>query len=707
MNEIEDAVAPGIHARNQIRPGDRTLRRDTRGEWPEVSRGGELGKVGHLALAHELLQELRIHSIDAQNDEAMVAAPLGACRPAGRQHSRRYQKQGSGQYPGSFLQRLSPRQSMVRSVTPFRNVVKLLFMRRLGSLFLLGILFLLVFPVDSSAAGKPNIVLITLDSTRADRMGFLGSRTGLTPSLDRIAHNGIIFSQAYAQSPSTVTSHATILTGTYPQINRANEFGIPLGTALPYLPSLLHRAGYKTAAFVGSIQLDPHDGPWQRYERDFDVYDAPFHQPRRGESRYQSVARRGDEVVARATKWLASNQPKPFFLWLNLSDPSAPYTTSYDRSVAAADASVGKLAAFLLAQSLYDEALIVVASPHGESLGAHGEDTHGIFLYDETIHVPLVVKVPKSQTAGKQIKNRARLLDVAPTVLEAAGIPVPPQMQGQSLIRIAKASSQADQPAYSRSDLPQQAFQCSALESWRAGKYLYIRAPKPELYDLVADPNATHNLAQSSKATLDTMAAQLQGFDGRLGNEAGKVTDTALTSSEMQKLASLGYVGLQKSAVGVAASTEGTDPKDVISTLNKTLGALVDVDDGKPEKAIPIFRQLLAAQPNTYLAQYGLAAALAQQQSYSEAIGYLHKAIELQPDSPWAHYTMGLSLMKTGDLKTAAVHLEIASRRLPGFSGSHAALAEVNERLGHAPNAAPKTTGSPQGAPKKGAPDKK
>jgi len=578
-------------------------------------------------------------------------------------------------------------------------------MRRLGSLFLLGILFLLVFPVDSSAAGKPNIILITLDSTRADRMGFLGARTGLTPSLDRIAHQGIIFSQAYAQSPSTVTSHATLLTGTYPQINRAGEFGIPLGTASPYLPSLLHSAGYKTAAFVGSIELDPHEGPFQRYDRDFDLYDAHFHQPRRGENRYQSVARRGDEVVTQATKWLSGNKQRPVFVWVNLSDPSAPYITSYDRSVAAADAAAGKLAAFLVAQSLYDDALIVIASAHGESLGAHGEQTHGIFLYDETIHVPLLVKLPKSQMAAKQVKNRARLLDVAPTVLEAAGIPVPSQMQGQSLMRIAQASSQVDQPVYSRTDLPQQAFQCSALESWRTGKYLYIRAPKPELYDLVVDPNATRNLAQTSKATLETMAALLQGFDSRLGNEAGKATDSGLTSSEMQKLASLGYVGLQKSAVGVTASTEGIDPKDVITALNTTLSALDDVDDGKPEKAIPIFRELLTRQPNTYLAEYGMGAALAQQQSYAGAIPYLHKAIELQPDSPWAHYSMGLSLMKTGDLKTAAVHLEIASRRLPGFSESRSALAEVNERLGHAPSATPKPAGSAQGAPKKESPN--
>ncbi|HET6179140.1 MAG TPA: sulfatase-like hydrolase/transferase [Candidatus Sulfotelmatobacter sp.] len=565
-------------------------------------------------------------------------------------------------------------------------------LRRLGWLSFLGILILVVFPVDSRAAGKPNIVLITLDSTRADRMGFLGAHGGLTPSLDGIAHQGIAFAQAYAQAPATVPSHATILTGTYPQVNRASEFGAPLAPTLPYLPDLLHAAGYRTAAFVGSMLLDPRNGPFQQYDRGFDVYDAAFHQPVRGESRYQSVERRGDEVVVRATKWLAGNKQRPFFLWVHLHDPSVSSGASYDRAVAAADAATGKLIAFLHTQFLYDDAVIIVASAYGESLGAHGEDTHSIFLYDETIHVPLVVKLPKSQMAGRQIRNRARLLDIAPTLLETAGVPVPSQMQGQSLLRVAQASSQADQSAYSRSDLPQQAFQCSALESWRAGKYLYIRAPKPELYDLIADPNATRNLAQNSKATLETMAAQLQALDNYLGNGPGKATGGGLTSSEMQKLASLGYVGLQKSGAGVSAATEGTDPNDVIAAANKTIAALRDLDDGKPEKAIPVLRQVLTTQPNTYLAQYGMGAALIQQQQYAEAIAYLHKAIELQPESAWAHYAMGLSLMKTGDFKTSAVHLEIASERLPAFSALHSALAEAYEHLGRRDEAARQRT---------------
>ena len=546
---------------------------------------------------------------------------------------------------------------------------------------LLGLLISAFLPARSSPANKPNIILVMLDSTRADYMGVLGSRRGLTSKLDGLARQSIVFERAYSQAPLTVVSQATILSGTYPQTHHAGELGAPLATAIPYLPELLRARGYRTAAFVGSPGLDPRNGFAPGFDRGFDLYDASSHQAQPGASGNQSQ-RNGDQVVARAIKWLTSSRQKPFFMWVHLDDPQAARATSYDRAVAAADSALGKLVTALRAQKLYEDAILVVAADHGESLGAHGENTHGVFLYDETIHVPLVLKLPQNQMAGKRVKGRVRLLDIAPTVLEAAGVPDHAQMQGQSLLRIAKSNPDADQPVYSRSDFPQQAFGWSALESWRAGKYLYIRAPKLELYDLSADPGATRNLAQSSKATLDTIAAQLNVFDSHFGNQAGKSAETGLTSSEMQKLASLGYVGLQKSASGVNPAATGTDPKDSIAIANKVLEALWAVDEGKAVKALPAFREALAAQPNTYLAHYGLGVALAQQRQYSEAIEHLLKAIELQPDSAWAHYWMGLSLNQTGDFKTAAIHLEIAAGRLPESADVHSQLAQAYEHLG-------------------------
>ena len=537
-----------------------------------------------------------------------------------------------------------------------------------------ALLFVLVFwlPISAHAAGKPNVVLITLDSTRADRMGFLGAKAKLTPNLDGLARQSMVFEQAYSQAPLTVTSHATILTGTYPQTNHASEFGATLAATLPFLPDLLRAGGYRTAAFVGSIALDPKNGLVPGFARGFDLYHAGFKPSQGGNDKSALDFERATQVVARANGWLAHNASGPFFLWVHLSDPEVASEASYNAAVTAADTAAGKLLATLRASKLYDDALVVVAADHGQSLGAHGEQTHGVFLYDETVHVPLLLKLPANQSAGKRVVAKARLVDVAPTILEIAGVPVPSQMQGQSLLRIAK--SNADQPVYSISAFPQQAFGWSALESWRAGKYLYVKAPKPELYDLSTDPGATRNLAQSSKATLDTIAGQLEAFDRRFsGNVSG---GPELTSSEMQKLASLGYVGLQKSAVSAGGAATGMDPKDSIATANKVLSALALLNDGKPEKAIAFVQPLLTANPKMYLAQFVMGASLARQHQYPQAIEYLRRAIELQPDSTWAHFEMGSSLLKTDDYKTAVIHLEIASSRLPEFSDAHALLAE-------------------------------
>ena len=215
--------------------------------------------------------------------------------------------------------------------------------------------------------------------------------------MDGIAGQGIVFERAYAQAPLTVVSHATILSGTYPQTTGASELAVPMAQGIPNLPELLHAQGYHTAAFVGSIDLDPRNGLALGFDRGFDAYDTGFSLPQRGQDRYQTVERHGDQVVAHAIKWLTRNPQHPIFLWINLCDPLGANAGSYDSAVKAADAAVGKLIRFLREQKLYDNAVVVVASAHGESLGAHGEDTHGIFLYDETIHAPLVVKLPQGQ----------------------------------------------------------------------------------------------------------------------------------------------------------------------------------------------------------------------------------------------------------------------------------------------------------------------
>jgi arylsulfatase A-like enzyme/Tfp pilus assembly protein PilF len=542
----------------------------------------------------------------------------------------------------------------------------------------------------ATAAPKPNLVLVTLDSIRADRMGFLGAKDSLTPSLDRLAAESIVFEHAYAQTPVGVVSHATILSGAYPQATGMSAIGGTLPASLPYLPDLLKSQSYRTAALVGCIDLDPQSGLAQGFDRGFETYDAGFRPAIPGDARPPITERRGTEVVARAISWLDRNAQaqSQFFLWVNISDARAP-GASYNSAITAADAAVGKLISALQQRKLYGNTAVIVAADYGESLGAHGEDGHGIFLYDETTHVPLLVKLSEDQSAAKpattRVKAKVRLVDIAPTLLEIASIPVPSQLLGQSLLRIAKSGGTGgDQPVYSRSDLPQRGFGWSPLESWRAGKYLYIRAPKPELYDLTADPAAAHNLAQSSKATLDTLAAQLDGFDRRFSGEAAK-SSADLSSSEMQKLASLGYIGLQKSASSTT-TVAGTDPKDKITLANKVIEAATR-DQFKPDRTIAVLDPVVSGDPTLYLAQYTLGVALAQKARYAEATKHLHNAIELQPDSAWAHYEIGATLLKTGDFKTAIVHLEIASGRLPAFAPAHLSLAEAYEHTGRTEDA--------------------
>ncbi|MGA7569007.1 MAG: sulfatase-like hydrolase/transferase [Terriglobales bacterium] len=538
----------------------------------------------------------------------------------------------------------------------------------------------------ASAASKPNLVLITLDSARTDHMGFLGAKGRLTPNLDRLAGESIVFEHAYAQAPVSVVSHASILSGVYPQGTAMTAIGGTLPSSLVYLPDLLKEQSYRTAAFVGSIDLDPWNGLAQGFDRGFQTYDAGFRPVIPGDARAPVTERTSAQVVARAIVWLGHNAQGQFFLWVNIGDEGTA-AAAYNSGINAADAAVGKLISALQERKIYGNTAVIIAGDYGDSMGAHGEEANGIFLYDETIHVPLVIKLPQEQSAAKagtRVSAKVRLVDVAPTLLEIAEVPVPSQMQGQSLLRIAKAGGGADEPVYSRSDLPQHGFGWSQLESWRASKYLYIRAPKAELYDMVADPGATRNLAQSSKATLDTMAAQLDNFDRRFSSGGGK-SSVELSSSEMQKLASLGYVGLQQ-ASGSAESVKGTDPKDKIAIANKVIEAAAR-DQPRPDRAIATLTPIVAADPNLYLAQYALGVALARNGQYAEAVKHLHKAIELQPDSAWAHYEIGASLIKTGDFKTAVVHLEIATGRLPAFAPAHAALATAYEHAGRAEDA--------------------
>jgi arylsulfatase A-like enzyme/Tfp pilus assembly protein PilF len=551
----------------------------------------------------------------------------------------------------------------------------------------------------AAPAGMPNVVLITLDTTRADRMGFLGSKRGLTPQLDAVAKQGVVFTRAYSQAPLTPVSHATLFTGTYPQFHKVNDFGVKLPEHLPALADLLKKRGYRTAAFVGTIIFDPINGMAPGFDRGFDTYDAHYRRRLYGQDRYKTMERRAEQVVARALAWLKANSSTPFFLWVHVFDPHEPYEAPppfkerfakapYDGEIAYTDAQMGKIFSALRAAGVYDNTLITVFSDHGESLGAHNENTHGVFLYDETIHVPLFMKFPGNRNAGKQVTAAVGLVDVAPTLLEALGMPVPREMQGQSMLRLIGAPAPRDRPVYSQTDYPRRAFGWSALASWRDGRYLYVRAPRPELYDLAADPAAKFNLAATQKSVADRLGAALEAFRSRSSGSSAAEADRPVDPKVAEKLRSLGYVagGTQVAS----AQADGIDPKDKIQVANLMQDAQHAIEEGRHTAVIPLLEKVVATDPQIFLAQLQLGTAYSRQRQYAKAVAPLRKATEMLPDHGLSHYELGLALFRTGDMKTAAGHFEVAAGLIPQWADAHFSVASVWARTNRVPEAVDK-----------------
>ena len=563
-------------------------------------------------------------------------------------------------------------------------------------------LALLVHVACAAKPVRPNIVLVTLDTTRADRMGFLGSRRGLTPNLDALAKEGVVFSRAYAQSPLTPPSHATILTGTYPQFHHVNEFGIPLAKELPYLPQILHERGYKTAAFVGSMVLDPKAHMAPGFERGFDTYDAGFHARQPGEARYQAVERRGGDVVARALSWLEEQGRGPFFLWVHLFDPHAPYeppepfksrhaSDPYDGEIAYADSALGKALDQLRASGLYAGALIAVTADHGEAFGEHGERSHGVFLYDETIHVPLIFKMPEQRFAGRRVDDRAGLVDVAPTILEVLEIPAPKASQGESLMalmrpteggRAVAAKAVSERPAYAETDYAHLNFGWSSLRALRTDKYLFIGAPRKELYDQSKDPPAEHDLSSAASSVTQTLSGRLDAFRRRTARAAQPATPAA-NPELSERLAALGYLS---SGSMVSAAGAGADPKDKIELANQVQDALLAQEDGRQEDAIRILEKVLAKDPSIGGAHQILGSLLMDRNEIGRAVPVLRRAVELRHFST-DHYALGLALFRAGELQSAKTELEAAiAKPSPagpyGRAKQHYALAGVYNGLG-------------------------
>jgi arylsulfatase A-like enzyme/Tfp pilus assembly protein PilF len=525
-------------------------------------------------------------------------------------------------------------------------------------------------------------------------MGFLGSARGLTPQLDGFARNGVVFEHSYSQAPLTPVSHATILTGTYPRFHGVRDFGARLPDSPPYLPAIFRAHGYRTAAFVSSIILDPQNGFAPGFERGFDIYDAGFHRGKRGEPRNGSIQRSGEETVTRALAWLHRHPQGPVFLWVHIwdahdpYDPPAPFkerfaNAPYDACIAYVDGTVGKLLAGLRSAGIFDDSLIAVMSDHGESLGEHGENTHGVFLYDSTIRVPLVIKFPNAKFAKQRVLARANLADVAPTVLEAIQMPIPAAMQGQSLIALIGAKDVPDRASFAENEYPHRGFGWSSLEALRTESFLFVKAPQPELYNQLEDPSEKVNLYEKNKLAAVRMAIQLDRFEKRVAANVPETAGTSLDPQSVEKLRALGYMA----SSSANSSSKGEDPKIHIQVSNDLHDANLRIEEGKQTTAIPLLERVVAEDPLIPHAQYFLGVAYKETRQYDKAILHLNKAIQLVPDSMMGHYEMALALYEKGDLQTAATHLEIVVAHSPDWTDARFSLAAIYARVDHVPEA--------------------
>lgn len=506
------------------------------------------------------------------------------------------------------------------------------------------------------------VVLVSIDTLRSDRLPAYGYRGVETPALDEMRRDSVLVERAYSHYPLTLPSHVSLLTGELPTTHKVRDnLGYPFEAGSHvYLPALLKGKGYATGAAVSAFVLRGATG----LGSGFDFYEdriVPFP----GET-VDAAQRAGSETVRRAVEWVRGRAGAPFFLFVHLYEPHAPYdppepfasryADAYDGEVAAADAAVGELVAELKRLEVYDRAVILVLSDHGEGLGDHGERQHGIFLYRETLQVPLMVKLPGSRYGGRSISRPVGLMDVVPTIASLVGLELPEdgRLAGRSAFELAaspvvEGKDGAERQIYSETFYPRLHLGWSDLASLIEGRMHYVEAPTPELYDLVEDPGETRSLVASERRAYAGLRKALGAHDRTLAAPVPVDQETA------SRLASLGYLGGTTVAGGALP-----DPK----TQKAALGDLERVfelrSEGRPADAVPLLRRLVEANPKMVDVWGFLATALYDLGRKEEALAAYQKALALSGGAP--HLAAGAAglLFDLGRFDEAARHAELA-----------------------------------------------
>jgi choline-sulfatase len=517
-----------------------------------------------------------------------------------------------------------------------------------------------------------DVFLITIDTLRSDHVHCYGYNRIRTPALDQLAKQGVRFTEAFTPSPITNSSHASILTGLLPSSHGVSDFGIPLAPERATLAELLKKRGYRTAAFIGSVILDSKSlAPG--LDRGFEFYDN-FPQQSGAKSRWGRLERRGMDVVQRTEAWLNVHREGRHFIWVHLYDPHDPYEPPppyselyrdrlYDGEIAYADSALGHFLAYLSKQGWYDGALIVVVGDHGEGLGEHHEDTHGIFLYDATTHVPLIVKLPNEHEEGRAVDQQVRTTDIMPTILDLLGVSLPVNLDGASLKPLLTGIEETPRTVFGETDYPLR-FGWAPLRSVRKEGFKFIEAPKPELYDLHADPGELRNNYVPWDAQVQKLRKMLAELSAK-SPAREKTSPAAVSASTIDELHALGYLGSAdaRSSTDVPEPSLLPDPKDKIEEQNLLHAAMMASEDGQTSKARAAFEKILQLDDKSTIALSHLGRFEIDSGNFAKAAGYLRRLRDAHPDDASAAFEYGRALELSGDLP-GAVDALLASLKL-------------------------------------------
>ena len=542
-----------------------------------------------------------------------------------------------------------------------------------------------------AAGGRLNVLVITLDTIRTDRLGAFGNHRVATPFVDGLAARGVAFDRCAAPAPLTLPSHTSLFTGTYPVYHGVRDNGSGVAPEqLETMAELFADAGYRTGAFVGAYVLAARWG----LDQGFQTYREPASGYDPGLASFAEIQRRADAVVDDALAWLAEPSTAPFFAWVHLYDPHLPYDppAPYDAEypddpylgeVAFSDAQMARLGAFLAARGLEGETLVVFAGDHGEGLGDHGELDHGLLLYQTTVQVPLILAGPAADAAaGSRRPEVVSLVDILPTVTELAGLPEPPAVQGRSLVPLLRGGSFDERPVIAETVYPQRHFGWSPLASLQDRRYQLIRSSEPELYDLVEDPDQGHNLIASRPEVATRMTRELELLLARLGEGALDASHTP-DAGTIARLEALGYLagGVSPVADGLA-DDDRPSPVRMLWQYNLLLEASATVASGDTTAGEAKLRELVEANPDLVDAWVALGRLYRRQGRMAEALDALDEAHARRPLDPFLAAKLADAMIATGRLGDAEALLAAALDRHPDDPSMLASRGRVMESTG-------------------------